>query len=53
MPIKTILICDKPGCDNQLELEGPYNIAKNEMKEEGWKNKQIDGEWKIICNQHK
>jgi len=53
MPIKTILICDKPGRENQLGLIGPYHVAKDEMKEECWKNKQIDGEWKIICNQHK
>lgn len=53
MAIKTILYCDKPSCDATLELDGPYHIAKEEMKEEGWKNRKVGEEWQIICNNHK
>ena len=53
MAIKTILTCDKPGCDAELVLDGPYHIAKEEMKDEGWKNRKVDGEWEIVCNNHK
>ena len=47
MGIKTTLTCDK--CGKSLELDGPYHIAKKEMKEAGWKNKKIDEKWLIIC----
>ena len=48
MSIKTILICEK--CGKELELDGPYHIAKPAMKEKGWKNKKNDkGVWEIIC----
>ena len=48
MAIKTVLTCDK--CDKELKLDGPYHVAKAEMKEKGWKNKKNDaGEWEIIC----
>ena len=49
MSIKTILTCDK--CKKELTLSGPYHIAKNEMKEKGWKNKKVDDEWQIICKE--
>ena len=51
MSIKTILTCDKKGCKNTLELDGPYHICKSSMKEAGWKNKKVDEEWKIICKE--
>jgi len=52
MAIKTILTCDKPDCDATLELDGPYHIAKEEMKNEPWKNRKAGDEWQIICNNH-
>jgi hypothetical protein len=52
MAVKTILICDVSDCNAELELDGPYHIAKEEMKAEGWRNEKIDGEWKIKCNNH-
>ena len=51
MAIKTILTCDNKGCKNTLELDGPYHIAKKEMKDADWKNKKVDEEWKIICKE--
>ena len=53
MAVLTILECDMPECDARLELEGPYHIVKQEMKEEAWINRKIDDKWKIICNNHK
>lgn len=51
MPIKTILICDK--CGAILELTGPYHFAKQEMKEQGWKNRNAGTrdkpKWEIVC----
>jgi len=52
MSVKTILTCDMKNCDAELELEGPYHIAKEEMKAEGWTNCKINEEWKIVCNNH-
>ena len=49
MGIKTTLTCDK--CNKTLELNGPYFVAKKEMKDKGWKNKKIDEQWKIICKE--
>ncbi len=53
MAIKTMLECDMVDCYSKLELDGPYHIAKEEMKENGWRNRKIDDEWQIICNNHK
>ena len=49
MSIKTVLKCDE--CGNELKLDGPYHIAKKEMREVGWKNKKVNEEWKIICKE--
>ena len=51
MAIKTTLTCDQKGCKNTLELDGPYHVIKNKMKEAGWKNKKVDEEWKIVCKE--
>lgn len=48
MSIKTLLECDT--CGATLELDGPYHIAKEEMREEGWRNVKTDDGWKIKCN---
>ena len=47
MPIKTIITCDT--CGDEIELTGPYYVAKIEMKEAGFRNIKIDNEWKIQC----
>lgn len=52
MAIQTILTCDISGCESELKLDGPYHIAKEEMKAAGWKNQKINDEWKIKCNKH-
>ncbi len=49
MPIKTILTCD--GCGATLELEGPYHIAKTEMKEKKWRNLKVGEKWVIKCRE--
>lgn len=47
MAIKTILTCDS--CGATLEIDGPYHVAKAEMKEAGWRNVKVDEEWRIKC----
>ena len=50
MAIKTILTCDTKDCGKTITLDGPYHIAKTEMKEKGFRNVQnAAGEWKIEC----
>lgn len=48
MGIKTILEC---GCGKTLELDGPYHVAKVQMKEAGWKNVKVGDAWEIRCPQ--
>jgi len=54
MGVKTILTCDKQNCGHKLEFDDYINDAIiKQLTDNGWKNIKIDGEWKIICNQHK
>ena len=51
MSIKTVITCDELKCENVLNLEGPYHIAKKEMKEAEWKTRKIDGKWYNFCKE--
>jgi hypothetical protein len=42
--------CDDGGCRNFFEGGGSFSDVWNEAKSEGWRAKQIAGEWFHYCD---